>query len=142
MTRFGQTPKTNLGAEFCFEGGCAVAATVQLVLLPAFILCSGASARGARVISFRPGKVKPSPLGRDFSPIFRALLRNIGEDSGSRHEARPIRLTAAALSCSISRKTCATGSLCMCSLVGMRIQNIALNRTTPGKCGSAPSSSP
>ena len=45
MTRFGQTPKTNLGAEFCFEGGCAVVATVQLVLLLAFILCSGASAQ-------------------------------------------------------------------------------------------------
>ncbi len=45
MTRFGQAPKTNLGAEFCFEGGCAVVATVQLVLLLASILCSGASAQ-------------------------------------------------------------------------------------------------
>ena len=45
MTRFGQTPKTHLGTVSFSEGGCAVVAAVQLVLLLAFILCSGASAQ-------------------------------------------------------------------------------------------------
>ena len=45
MTRFGQTPKTHLGAAFFPERGCAVVAAVQLVLLLALILCSGASAQ-------------------------------------------------------------------------------------------------
>jgi endonuclease/exonuclease/phosphatase family metal-dependent hydrolase len=45
MTRFGQPPRTHLGAMFLSDGGGAVVAAVQLVLLLALILCSRASAQ-------------------------------------------------------------------------------------------------
>ena len=45
MTRFGQTPKTHLGAVFFPEPGAALVAAAQLVLLLTLILCSRAFAQ-------------------------------------------------------------------------------------------------
>ena len=45
MTRFGQTPKTHLGARMFFEDGGAVIAAVQLAVFLSLILCSGAFAQ-------------------------------------------------------------------------------------------------